>query len=204
MSKTMKRATTLLVALAMSVGLCFGLAACSSSANSDETAIKTELDKALGALKNPTAESIGELMDDTSTFEEFEKMGVDPIEMLQHLFGKFDYTIDSVKVDGDTATAQLTLTNIDLEKAITSFTNDMGNDAEFTSQLISAYQSGGEAAMYELVFDKMYEYIDNSDELVTSEAELKLTKANGQWQIDENSEVEMISAMYGGADLSSL
>ena len=206
MSKTLKRATTILITLAMSACLCIGLAACSGGGQSEEDQIRAELDKALGTLKNPTAESIQELLgNDMSSLDSLsQQYGIDPIEMLQHFFGKFDYTIGDITVNGDTADAQVTVENVDFQSAINGAMADLQNDPEFVAQLTEAYASGGETAAYKIVFDKMYEVIDAAEGTVSSTVDFKLNKVNGQWDIDEGDLGSLVSGMYGGLDLSAL
>lgn len=207
MSKTFRRVTTILITLAMSVGLCIGLAACSGgSATSEEDQIRAELDKALGTLKNPTAESLATLLgDDMSSLDSLaEQYGIDPVEMLQHFFGKFDYSIGDITVNGDSADAQVTVENIDFQSVLSGAMTDLQKDPEFAAQLASEYASGGESAAYKLIFDKMYEVIDAAEDVVTSTVDFKLTKTNGQWDINEDDLTNLVSSLYGGLDLSSL
>ena len=207
MSKTFKRVTTILVTLAMSVGLCIGLAACSGGgAASEEDQIRAELDKALGTLKNPTEESLAALLgDDMSSLDTIKNQyGIDPVEMLQHLFAKFNYTIGDITVNGDTADAQVTMENIDLQKVLNEAVSGLQSDSDFIAKVTEAYTSGDQSGMYKLVFEKMYEAIDAAEETVTNTVEFKLTKTNGQWDINEDDMSSLISSMYGGLDLSSL
>lgn len=206
MSKTIKRVTTLFVALAMSVGLCFGLAACGGGgAASEEDQIKAELDKVLSALQNPTEESLSAILgDDTSSLDQIKEMGVDPYELLKHLFSKFEYSIDSVVVNGDTADAQVTMSNVDIQTVLTEAMEDLQSDEAFVSKVTEAYLSDDLTQVYPLIFDKMYEAIDASDKVVTSTVNFKLAKEDGQWNIDDDSMKELVSGMYGGLDLDSL
>ena len=207
MSKTFKRATAILITLAMSVGLCIGLAACSGgSATSEEDQIRAELDKTLGVFKNPTQESLSELMNgDTSSLDSIsEQYGIDPVEMIQHLFARFDYSIGEITVDGDTADAQVTLENIDLQNVLKDAMAQLQNDEEFISQVTEAYVNGNQQDMYKMVFEKMYEAIDAAEETVTSTVDFKLTKTDGKWDISEEDVSNLVSSMYGNLDLSTL
>ena len=207
MSKIFKRTTIALITLAMSVGLCIGLTACGgSSTPSEEDQIRAELDQALGTLKNPTEESLSALLgDDMSSLDALaEQYGIDPIEMLQHFFGKFNYTIGDITVDGDSAEAQVTVENIDFQTVLNGAMTDLQKDPEFAAQLASEYASGGESAAYKLIFAKMYEIIDAAEETVTNTVSFKLTKTDGQWDINEDDLGNLVSNLYGGLDLSAL
>jgi len=206
MSKTFRRVTTILVTWAMSVGLCIGLAACSGGAASEEDQIRAELDKALGTLKNPTEESLAALLgDNMSSLETIKtQYGIDPVEMLQHLFAKFDYSIGDITVNGDTADAQVTMENIDVQTVLNDAMKDLQSDSDFVAKVTEAATSGNQSEVYNLIFSKMYEAIDAAEGTVSSTVDFKLTKTNGQWDISEDDLSNVVSSMYGGLDLSAL
>lgn len=198
-----KRAVAIVTMLALSVGLGFVLVACGSSAADDEQLINDELTKVLDAFKNPTKESLSPYITD-SDLAQLDALGVDYVELFQHLFKHFDYTINDVKVDGDKAVVKLTVENADISKVMSDLENSMTTDTEFVNELMTAYSSGGEQAIYPIIFKKLYQAIDDSTDIVKSDAELKLTKTNNQWDIDEDSMNELVSKVYGGLDLSAL
>ena len=84
---------TLATLLALSIGM-VGLASCSSG-TSDEDAIRASLSSELDSIKNMSQLSV---------------YGIDGVEFMKSYLSGFDYTIDSINVDGDSATAQITLT----------------------------------------------------------------------------------------------
>ena len=198
-----KRVTTVVVMLALAIGMGFALGACGGSASNDKDEITKGLSEVLDNFKNPTAESLSEYIDDAS-ISQLESYGVDYVELFQHLFKHFDYTINDVQIDGDKAVVKLTVENADITKAMNDTVAALENDSAFISEAASAYQSGGEKAVYSLVFAKVYEAIDASTDIVKSDAELTCTKVNGEWTPDEDSMTELVSKIYGGMDMSSL
>ena len=204
MRTTIKKIATVLLACVMTIGLGVAIVGCSGG-QSDEQAIKAELDKELGMLKNPTEENLKALLGDKiSQLDQVKAMGVDPIELIQHMFAKFDYSVGDVKVDGDTATAKLTLTNVDIQSVMNDVQSNMTSDSEFMAKVTEAASSGDMTKVYPLVFEKMYAGIDASDKLVTSDVEMKLDKKDGQWTVNEDNMSEIVSSMYGGLDMSAL
>lgn len=204
MRTTIKKIATVLLACVMTIGLGVAIVGCSGG-QSDEQAIKAELDKELGMLKNPTEENLKALLGDKiSQLDQIKAMGVDPIELIQHMFAKFDYSVGDVKVDGDTATAKLTLTNVDLQSVMNDVQSNMTSDSEFMAKVTEAASSGDMTKVYPLVFEKMYAGIDASDKLVTSDVEMKLDKKDGQWTVNEDNMSDIVSSMYGGLDMSAL
>ena len=204
MRTTIKKIATVLLACVMTIGLGVAIVGCSGG-QSDEQAIKAELDKELGMLKNPTEENLKALLGDKiSQLDQVKAMGVDPIELIQHMFAKFDYSVGDVKVDGDTATAKLTLTNVDLQSVMNDVQSNMTSDSEFMAKVTEAASSGDMTKVYPLVFEKMYAGIDASDKLVTSDVEMKVEKKDGQWTVNEDNMSDIVSSIYGGLDMSDL
>lgn len=203
MKQFAKRATAVFIMLALAAGLCFTLAACSNS-TSDKDLITKELNTVLDAFKNPTAESLSPYVGDGSSLESLTQYGIDYVELFQHLFKHFDYKINDVKIDGDHATVAMTVENADFEKIMNDVNATLQDDPEFVNTLMDAYSSGGQEAMYKLIFQKMYDAIDASSDIVSSDAELKLTKTNGKWEVDEDSISDFVSKIYGGLDTSNL
>lgn len=204
MRTTIKKIATVLLACVMTIGLGVAIVGCSGG-QSDEQAIKAELDKELGMLKNPTEENLKTLLgDNISQLDQVKAMGIDPIELIQHMFAKFDYSVGDVKVDGDTATAKLTLTNVDLQSVMNDVKSNMTSDSEFVAKVQEAASSGDMTKVYPLIFEKMYAAIDASDKLVTSDVEMKLDKKDGQWTVNEDNMSDIVSSMYGGLDMSAL
>ena len=204
MRTTIKKIATVLLACVMTIGLGVAIVGCSGG-QSDEQAIKAELDKELGMLKNPTEENLKTLLgDNISQLDQVKAMGIDPIELIQHMFAKFDYSVGDVKVDGDTATAKLTLTNVDLQSVMNDVQSNMTSDSEFMAKVTEAASSGDMTKVYPLIFEKMYAGIDASDKLVTSDVEMKLDKKDGQWTVNEDNMSDIVSSMYGGLDMSAL
>lgn len=203
MKSIAKRVTAVFTMVALAAGLCFTLAACGSSAQSDEELIKTSLANTFDAFKTPTEESLSPYIDDT-TKSQLDAMGIDSVEMCEHLFKHFDYTIDNVKVDGDKAVATMTIQNVDMTKVMNEVTTEMQTDMDFLAQVQSVMQSDGQKAAYALIYEKLYDAIDASQDLVSNQAEVNLAKTNGVWDVDESSMSEFVSMVYGGMDVSSL
>jgi len=205
MKRTYKRAVTLLVTLAMSVGLCFGLAACGGGGQSDEQMIRAELDEAFAVLKNPTEDSVKAMLgDNTAALDELEQYGVDPVDMLKHFFGHFDYTIDSVKVDGDKGVATVTITNADIQSVMNDVMSNLQNDEEFMSAATAAYMANDNKGLYKLIFDKLFKAVDETDKLVTTTTDFQLEKKDGAWDFTDEGKQALMSSMFGGMDLSQL
>ena len=56
----------------------------------------------------------------------------------------------------------------------------------------------GMKAFMQVYFQKVYEKIDASDKMITTDVTLNLTKKDGKWDVDEESVDALVSGMYGG------
>ena len=98
---------TLATLLALSIGM-VGLASCSSG-TSDEDAIRASLSSELDSIKNIDDAFVNEFSESID-MSQLSGYGIDGVEFMKSYLSGFDYTIDSINVDGDSATAQITLT----------------------------------------------------------------------------------------------
>ncbi len=87
-----------------------GLAGCSSG-TSDEDAIRASLSSELDSIKNIDDAFVNEFSESID-MSQLSVYGIDGVEFMKSYLSGFDYTIDSINVDGDgdSATAQITLT----------------------------------------------------------------------------------------------
>lgn len=185
-----------LLGLVLAFGLAVGLSGCGQN---DEQLIRASVTEALDTFKNPTAESLEKFIDesgaDLSTVEQY---GVDFTEFLTRTLKHFDYTINDVTVDGDTAEVSVTLTNADLRKALEAALSDITDLSEYADMLTG---EDGQKEFVQMFMQKWYEQIEKSDELVSTDAVFKLTKTDGKWSVDRESIDEVVTAMYGGFEI---
>ena len=108
MKKLKTGALATLIACAMAA--CLGLVACSSGPT-DEEVIKEGIASELDPIKNLDDATLDEILSEAgSEFAMLESMGIDSKTLVKSYLDGFDYTIDSVEVDGDSAKATLTAT----------------------------------------------------------------------------------------------
>ena len=191
-------ALTTVLALTIALVGCVFLTACSN----DEEEIKTSISTLMEDFKNPTEENLSKYMDDEldSSVEELQSYGIDIYEFLGHCFKHLDYTIDSVEVDGDTATAHLTVSNADISAAMTSATSEVQEWAT-TDEAADVVANQDQQAVIAKLMEFFYNDVDNSTDIVTTEVDLQLEKTDGEWQPTDDSLNEFVSAMYGGMTL---
>lgn len=177
---------SLVAVLAVACGL--AVTACSSG-QSDEDLIRQDLTASLDEVKNADEDAIQDLIanEDTSVFEQ---VGIDPTEFLSAMLDGFDYTIDSVSVDGDTATASVSVTC----KSMTTMQTDAMNALYALADDPSAVAGMSEDELMQLAGQAMMEAIKNS-ETHESTYEFTYEKVDGTWTIQDSSD-DFMSAVF--------
>lgn len=191
------RAITTIVSCVLALGLVVGLNGCGKN---DEELIRASVSEVMDLFKNPTKENLQGLINedevDLSTLEEYD---IDIYEFLGHSFKHFDYTINDVTVDGDTASANLTLTNTDLGAVVEETTTEITENIDDYADVLNG--ENGRKEFMKIFFNKIYEKLDASEETVSTDATLQLNKVDGEWEVDDSSMDAVVSAMYGGLEL---
>ncbi|MDO4400390.1 MAG: hypothetical protein Q4D27_05520 [Coriobacteriia bacterium] len=193
-----KRALALVIAALLAMGAVFMMAGCSGT--SDEQVIRDGITKELDAFKNPTKESlapyIGEA--DEDQLAALEAYGVDIYEFIEHAFRGFDYEIGDITVDGDKATANVKVTNIDVANVTQDVMSKISTDKDISAKVQKLSEGGDQEKIMKYVFSLVYEAMDATTDTVTTDTTINLTKTDNQWNVDEESITEMIQGMYGG------
>lgn len=104
--------TAAIVAGALTLGL--ALVSCGSAAASPEDAIAQDIAAQLDPIKTLDDASLDALVTEAENAggtEYLADMGIDTREYFKAVLSGFDYTIDSMTVDGDSATVNLTVTS---------------------------------------------------------------------------------------------
>lgn len=96
-------------ALAAAMMLTFSAGALIGCGQSDEEVIREALTAELEGIKTQDADFMAEMTADMDA-SDFATYGVDPQEFMAKYLTGFDYSIDSISVDGETATAVVTMT----------------------------------------------------------------------------------------------
>lgn len=186
-------------AAAAALALLVSVAACGNplaalTGPSDEELIRTSITKELDQISDPTSEfhdamieGMGSTLSQAGVSDE--KMG----DLADAWLGDFDYSVDDVTVDGDTASVEATLSVKQFGPLMGEVMTDMMSDEdlpEFTEQ--------AEATQY--IMDSLVEKM-NSSELTDTPLTLDLKKKNNVWDITTSE--DEISATFLG-DMSSL
>lgn len=194
-----RRALALVCTAALAAIPALGLTACGGP--SDEELIKQTLTADLDAIKTVDEDTVKSMMGD-SAVSEMETYGIDAFEFYTNCVKQFSYDNVDVTVDGDSATATLDVTNVDIEKVMTSWANDVS--AYVTSQeAIDDYNNLGENGMMQKMLQQLTDALGASDAPTKSSSmSIDFTKGDDGWDLSDASQLS--SLVFVGADLSGL
>lgn len=178
----------LVVALACTLGTT--LVGCGAS---EEDKVKEAISTELDLVKNNDAATIEEL--EGSFSSQFSQLGIESNDFISSWLEGFDYSIDSVTIDGDSAEANVTITAKQLVPVLSAWQTDFeGYVAENASLGYSELmKQAGSSFMEDL----------NAAEPTTSTVTLPLQKSSdGTWTLTSEASTEFSNVIVG--DISSL
>jgi hypothetical protein len=205
----MKKARQLhgILAAVMTVFLSLGITLSVSACSNTEQVIRDGLEKELAAFKDPTVESLKKAIVDLggdesdaesleSSFSQLDTYGLKADDLLHYMFLDYDYKVGDIKVDGDKATAKVTLTSKDFASAAQELT-EYFQSTEGVKEITDAYANGDQKAMYKVIFDKFFELIEAAD-TTTNDVTLNLTKDGDTWSVTDESNTDLVNALFSG------
>lgn len=196
-SAMQRKLVAIFATFALAIVPAFGLAGCVNEQEVVKQAVTTQLD----SLKNADEDQIKQVVGD-DTFNEMKSYGIDPVEFYQACYKKFSYKDTDVKVDGDKATVKLNVTNVDIEKVMTDWMNDVMTYM-YSAEGLQDAQNLSEDQITQKVMGKLVDALgDDSAPTKTADVEIDLVKKDGQWQAADESQIA--SALFAGADLSDM
>ena len=173
----------LVCVLCATLTLASGLILTGCSKPDPEKIIRADLVLNFDQIKNLDDDAIDELAKEYGDMG-FEEYNIEPSEYIASIADGFDYSIESIEVDGVTATANLTIYSKSLSEL-----SDLNYD-EMYEDFFRALESG------EVTFDEESfnawagpYFIDAIDRIEPSEKSLELTYVNGDdgWELDAES-----------------
>ena len=185
-----KRGWLVLVALVASLAISISLTGCGAS---DEEGITKAIDDEMGIIVNPTDETISMLADEAASGAggTLDTMGIDSNELVTSWIDGFAYEIGTISVDGDTATADVTITCKQLGPVMMDWQANFETNAaaqNFTS-MDEIYTYAGQTIMEEL----------NGASPIETTITLELEKSGSDWTLPDSSanQQALLDAMVG-------
>lgn len=182
-------ATRIVAALALvfSALLCAG--ALASCGQDNEQLIRDSLTEELDSIKNLDQTYIDELSSEAS-MQDLEEFGIDPDEFFKSYLSGFDYEIQDVNVDGDTASATVVLT----VKSFSEFENQLDAAAQEILNSVDI-QSMTLDDVYALVGQKVMEITDNLPTAQTSPIQIDYELIDNVWTPTDASQQDLETAL---------
>jgi len=165
------------------------LVACSPEATPEET-----VEKALEELKNNNIENFQKYIVDADSFSDEE---ID--ESIEYLVKNLEVEVKSSSIDGDTATVETDITNINFSIVMEEFLSQaMGIAMENALSEDPMSQEEMDSYVEELLITILER---DEIETVTTTANISLEKTNGQWKIIYDEEIQN-ALFFGIADFA--
>lgn len=184
-----------LVAFVSALVMSFMLVGCGGP--SDEELITTAIDDEMGIVVNPSEETVAMLAEEATSGagSTFDTMGIDSTELVKSWIDGFSYTVGTISVDGDTATADVAVTSKQLGPIMMEWQENFQADAQsqgFTS-MDEVYSYAGQTIM---------EHINNASPVETT-VTFELTKEGDEWILDQGAanQTALMDAMIGDYSL---
>lgn len=165
-----------------------GLIGCASA--SPEEAISSKLASDLDKVKNHD----GEFISDVASYmdvDRFNDYGIDSMAFVTAYFDGFDYTIDSIDVDGETAQAQVTLTC----KSYSDFHDRLSAASDAMVDKADDYVSMSREDIARVYGGLLMETLGQVGLAPTKPLSFTFTLTDSTWQMQENLESAIASSL---------
>jgi hypothetical protein len=179
---------SLLVAAFCALGV-FTLSGCAQK-QTDEEVIREQLTTELDSIKNVDSNFVDDFSESIN-MTQLSVYGIDGTDFMQAYLNGFDYSIDDISVEGDQATATVTLTcksysgyQNALEDAVTKIT-------ENPEELTTMTEDDINKKIGEIVIGSL----ENVDLAQTTPIEIKYTKENDTWEPASSTSGDIASAL---------
>ena len=129
-------------------------------------------------------------------FNEAENFGEGYFDLIKHFLG-FDFIINGITVDGDNATADVTIICYDYDQVVESAMTDIVNYAINNVDEISGFN---EEDYEQLALTLLVDSVANAEKTVENEVSIKLTYKDGKWLFRESGTITIFEIIYEGLE----
>ena len=169
----------------------------------DIEAIRKGIARELDPLKTPTPETVTQFLEgtDQEKLAQLESTnGFDVRQMLVHLLRGFDYRVDGVSAYKDVATAELHMDCLDGAKAIERAQAQVvsGDEVALLGELYGTGDDGDWRKLIERLAEIVYDNLDSSQDMVSRDLTIHLSKQGGAWQVDPEDMTAILGAITAG------
>lgn len=161
-----------------------------NSGPSDEEVIRKSLTEELDQIKNMDDAFMTEMAADMDV-DELATYGIDGVEFMKTYLDGFDYKIDEVTVDGNKATAKVTLTC----KSFTAYNSAVQQAATDLASDSARLQAMSKDELNQLLGQTVMDALAGVEVAETDQITIGFTKNGNTWTPDAASEQEITTAM---------
>lgn len=161
---------------------------------SDEEQITSAIDAELGVMVDPDDETISNLVEEAGAAEggQLDQLGIDGTELVKAWIDGFAYEVGDITVDGDAATAEVTITC----KQLAVIVNDWADEFQ-DAAMSQGFTTTDE--VYEYAGQTIMEDMTNAEPASTT-VTFSFEKDGSDWTFPDNTENQqaLVDAMLGG------
>ena len=179
----MKRVSLVVLSVLMAFAMMFATVGCG---NSDEQVIKKGLTEELNQFKDPNSDVWQK--DFKSALSEFEGYGINSQDLVSAWTDGFKFEIGTITVDGDKATAEVTITCKQFYPAVTAATNALTSDPSISNLSMDE--------MMVKYTERVITELKQSSPASTT-ISISCTKVGNTWSVGLSSGSEVASALLG-------
>ncbi|AEB06166.1 hypothetical protein Corgl_0037 [Coriobacterium glomerans PW2] len=183
-SNAMKRKTVVASLFAIIVICAVLLGGCGGPSDAD--IIRTKISENLDSVKQLKDDTIDKMIGDGA--DSIKEYGIDPKEVTRSLFDKFDYKINSIDVNGNKATAHVTLTCKSFKEIMTKF------QEKIFAQAMQNHAKTGSDDFNKIMKDALESSVDQADPRDT-DCDFNFTKKTDEWSADATQSDELARAL---------
>ncbi len=175
---TQRSISRFMIVIAAIVLSAFALVTLSACGPSDEERISTVLTTEFDKVKNHDDAYVASMLDDNAK-QALTSVGIDSEAFTSAFLDGFDYRIDSINVEKDTATAEVTITS----KSLNSITSALQDDAQ-ASAAAGTGSNLSEEQIQQQISEQALEYANDAQPQEKPTITVTLHRSGSTWSAD--------------------
>lgn len=178
-----------IVSMVVAIVLVIGSGLLYGCGQDDEELIRENIIGNLEKAKNHDVDFMAQLAD-SADFTELRSFGIDPGEFLNIYLEGFDYRVEDVSVDGDTATVSLVL----ICRSFADYQNAFSNDVATLSEDESVTNMNSDELKAQ-IGPMMTRSLTEATIVETPPVTIDYRSIDGVWTVDDNAEKTIMQAL---------
>ena len=186
------RPSLVLAGLALALVLALGLVGC---ARRDERQVRRGVEEAFELFCSPSEEDLASAIEASGLdVSEHGDGGEELYAFMSHCFAHLSYEVGAVRLEGDRATVEVTVTTVDYPAIAEQVRQEV---AQSIDEDVDSLLAGDEESPLRRYDALLYQRLDEADATVTTQVALHLSKVGGTWQLEDQSYGDLLAALLG-------